>query len=102
MNILPGLKISQMVLEIIGKQAKGAWPNGARVRKLLTVEGEGHEPGAMATVRGSVGPVQPEGHPASMLYVVEWDDMPGVPVLCTERSLKGKRLELVDIDGAVQ
>lgn len=73
-------------------QAYGAWPNGSRVRKAAVHEGDAHQVGALATVIGSVGPLD---HPVlglAFAYFVEWDDVPGVAVLIANHS---GRLELV-------
>ena len=62
-------------------QAEGALPNGARVVKVMTVKGDTHENGALATVLGSL--LAPDGRFA---YFVEWDDLPGLPVgICWNR-----------------
>jgi len=79
-----------MIRFIIGKQAIGAWPNGARVRKLTADPGDGHEPGALGTVRGSIGPVEAPGYPMAFVYLLEWDDLPGLPVLCAELNIRGE------------
>jgi hypothetical protein len=55
-------------------QAKGAWPNGTRCRKVKSAKGDTHNDGALCTVLGSV-------RDGSLLgYFVEWDDFPGLPV----------------------
>jgi len=85
-----------MVEAMLGREEPGAWPIGSRVRKLVTEERDGHQPGAMATVCGSCGPVDAPGMPpATMVYILEWDDRPGLPVLVAAAGAKGPRLELI-------
>ncbi len=98
MKLRPGVEeaMHPTVRAIIGRQEPGAWPLGSRVRKLTSNESDTHPPGAMATIRGSCGPFTSDaGGPPSMVYVVEWDDLPGVPVLVAAVTAKGPRLGLV-------
>ena len=64
-------------------EAPGALRNGTRVQKVNTVAGDTHYDGALATVRGSIGPAL-----GTFGYWVVWDDMPGLPVF-----IAGERLE---------
>jgi hypothetical protein len=68
--------------EALTSQAKGAIPNGARVRKVTMEPGDFHPVGARATVLGSVGPVDGEYG-----YFVRWDDI-AAPVF-----VRGRKLE---------
>ena len=61
-------------------QAKGAWPNGTRVRKCATENGDTHAIGDTAVVLGSIDSGLPLHSPDPYFYFVEWDDMPGVAV----------------------
>jgi hypothetical protein len=64
------------------QQAPGAIPNGTRVQKCNTEPRDDHQDGALATVLGSVGPVN-----GMYGYFVEWDDWPGIPVF-----IRGNRI----------
>ncbi len=55
------------------------YPNGTRVRKKNSEEGDGHANGSIGTVKGAMGPHEFEGA-LHYLYFVVWDDWPGVPV----------------------
>jgi hypothetical protein len=66
-------------------EAPGAWPNGTKVRKANSEPGDGHRDGALAVVRGSVGPDPRWGY---FGYFVEWDDLPGVPVFIASPRLE--------------
>jgi hypothetical protein len=78
--------------DIWDNQAEGAWPKGARVRKVNSVKDDGHDDGALATVVGSL-PI-PEDvkedmeEPCDYFYFVAWDDLPYLPV-----GVSGGRLE---------
>jgi hypothetical protein len=64
-------------------QYPGAYPNGARIEKLLMEEGDAHAPGAKGTVLGSIG------HPTiGVAYFVEWDDMPKLAVLVVATKIR--------------
>lgn len=57
------------------EQARGAIPNGTRVRKIATDAGDAHPIGALATILGSVQ------HPQhGVCYFVEWDAKPKTAV----------------------
>lgn len=73
-------------VEFSDAEAAGAWPNGTRVRKVGTSPGDAHHDGALAVVRGSMGPAL-----GTYGYFVEWDDLPSVPVF-----VAGTRLARVD------
>lgn len=75
-------------VEFDPSEASGAWPNGTRVRKTNSVDGDGHRDGSLAVVRGSIGP-----DPLTGLfgYFVEWDDLPALPVF-----IAGSRLATVN------
>ncbi len=81
----------RLVGEHVKSEAPGAWPNGSLVRKARNEAGDAHRVGALATVIGSVGPVQADGHSAYG-YFVEWQDAPGIACLVGSHS---GRLELV-------
>lgn len=60
----------------------GAYPNGARVRKVYSDPGDAHPIGAMATVLSSVT------HPdEGIAYFVEWDLSPRRAVLVVAKKL---------------
>jgi len=91
-----------VVLAMRGSHADGAIPNGQRVRKLAigTDETDGHAGGSLATVLGSVGPVALAGRPAVFCYLLEWDDLPGVPVFTADSTTDGRpRIEAVEKGG---
>jgi hypothetical protein len=48
--------------------------NGTRVIKVQSVEGDAHQDGSGAKVIGSLRT------PKGIVYFVEWDDMPSLPV----------------------
>jgi len=66
-------------------QAPGAWPNGSRVHKVTGDPGDVHPLGALATVLGSLGPLDFEGR-TEYGYFVRWDDM-AMPVFVVGRKL---------------
>lgn len=68
----------------VTSEAPGAWKNGTRVRKRVFEPGDFHLVGAMATVKGSLGPIDGE-----FGYFVRWDDAGDVPVF-----VRGRKLEL--------
>ena len=63
-------------------QADGAWPNGTRVVKVLTEEGDSHQTGDMGTVIGSIEapPDVARLYDAGYFYFIEWDDHPRIAV----------------------
>jgi len=63
-------------------QAEGAIPNGARVRKSRCEPGDSHAVGDLATVIGSIGPLEGE-----FGYFVLWDDF-AAPVFVAGRKLE--------------
>ncbi len=63
-------------------QAEGAIPNGARVRKSSSDPGDAHAVGSLATVLGSLGPLEGE-----FGYFVLWDDL-AAPVFVVGRKLE--------------
>lgn len=71
-----------------GNEAEGAWPIGSIVTKTRNRPGDSHRVGAKAKVLGSMGPLNSaaldEGGEAigDYFYMLEWEDMPGVPVAC--------------------
>jgi hypothetical protein len=56
-------------------EARGALPNGTRVRKIRDDPGDTHTLGDQAVVIASHGPRYSE-----YLYFVVWDDLPDIPV----------------------
>lgn len=79
------LRLQRMVL---GNNAPGCFPCGARVQKGHCEPGDTHLEGAWATVRGSItAPDMP-----CPGYYVEWDDLPGVPVFIAGLKLKEGKL----------
>ena len=56
-------------------QARGALPNGTRVKKVRDDPGDTHTIGDQAVVLASHGPRH-----GQLLYFVVWDDLPGIPV----------------------
>jgi hypothetical protein len=79
MKVLPD---SETLLEyVLGQTAPGAWPVGTLVRKGPARDGDLHAEGALATVRGSVGPIAHEGNPRVYAYLLEFADVPEAYVL---------------------
>ena len=85
----------------IGKD-KGRWPEGTRVKKVLSQPSDTHRDGALGTIVGALGPrtasqraeliiafdkVGIDGD-IEYLYWVEWDDLPGVPVAITDNRIE--------------
>lgn len=70
------------ILDKEGYEAKGAMPNGTRVRKTNSRAGDTHADGALATVLASMVS-EPE-----IAYFVEWDSDPGFPVLIADSRLE--------------
>lgn len=61
-------------------QVPDAIPNGTRVRKVNSEDGDGNPNGTRGTVLSSISyPNVANGAPA---YFVVWDTSPGMPVLC--------------------
>lgn len=55
--------------------ARGAWPNGTRIRKAVSEPGDSTPTGTEGTVLGSLG------HPdVGLFYFVEWDNKPRIAV----------------------
>jgi hypothetical protein len=67
-------------------QAKGAMPNGTRVRKVNSEAKDGHPDGSLATIIGSIsaGPLGINGVTIRYLYFVEFDDLPHVGIGISE------------------
>ena len=63
-------------------EAKGAWPNGTRVRKVNSEDGDGHPDGSLGTILGSLkcegdaATAETERLGISHLYFIEWDASP--------------------------
>jgi hypothetical protein len=74
---------------------EGKQERRTRVRKVNSAEGDAHQDGALARIRGTVGqmPLDAETLPGVWGYMVEWDDIPGIPVF-----IAGTRLDLVEED----
>ncbi len=67
-------------------RAPGAYPNGSRVEKVATEEGDTHPIGALATVLGSVCDLaQPH---LGIGYFVEWDAHPRRAVLVVANKIR--------------
>lgn len=75
-------------------EAEGAFPNGTRIRKHSSEEGDSHPDGSLGTVLGSL---KVEGDAANSfskakgigyLYFVEWDDSPKVAVGTVDLKIK--------------
>jgi hypothetical protein len=62
-------------------EAPGAIRNGTRVVKIDSMSGDTHKIGDEAVVVGSMGPIEYQGRKGVYGYFVEWDDMPGLPVM---------------------
>ena len=58
----------------------GALPNGTRIRKVNSQPGDGHADGDQGTVLASHGPVEVPDLGTELLYFIDWDSHPGVPV----------------------
>lgn len=74
----------QLARAVRGKTAEGAWPVETRVEKGRSAATERHQPGALGTVRGSLGPIS-NGSPRVYAYLVEWDDLPGTVAFVHDR-----------------
>ena len=61
-------------------QAGGAIPNGTRVVKVVSEEGDRHGIGSLGIVVSSHGPIPFRGK-SEYGYFILWDDMPTVPIL---------------------
>jgi hypothetical protein len=72
-------------------QAEGAWPNGSRVRKMNSLEGDGNPDGAEGVILGSM--THPE---MGYAYWIEWDSSPKVAVMVAVNGTKGPRLALAE------
>lgn len=59
-------------------QAPGALPNGTRIMKANSEDGDGHQDGARGTVLGSIS--HPDVHGGAVMYFIEWDARPKVAV----------------------
>jgi hypothetical protein len=73
-------------------EAEGAMRNGTRVVKTYSEPQDTHEPGALATITGSLPRIElletPYAlDPGEFMYFVRWDDLPDMPVAC-----RGKKL----------
>lgn len=73
------------------QQAKGAMPNGTKVRKVRSQPKDGHQDGAMGTVIGSftaTEPMEVEGCIVRTFYFIEWEDMPKIGVCSAEHRIE--------------
>lgn len=95
-------------MEIVVGKDEGRWPKGTRVRKINTKPRDSHQDGALGTIVGALGPTTP-GQRAELIiemakqgidgdieyvYWVEWDNIPGIPVVITDN-----RIEVVRENG---
>lgn len=87
--------------KIIGRVAPGAIPNGTLVEKINSKSEDTHRDGSVGRILGSVGPLDPAQvhqpdlpavEPAAYAYMIEWNDIPGIPVF-----IAGNRLQLHEI-----
>lgn len=70
-------------------QAPGALPNGTRVAKVGTQDGDTHRDGAPGTVIGSIGPADLPKHPGIRYgYFVRFDDAPQFPAFISSNRIK--------------
>jgi hypothetical protein len=78
------------------RQAEGAWPNGATVRKVNSQPGDGTQDGTPGIIVGSID-VSELKKGAAFAYFVRWTTRPGFPpVFCADTNNDGTpRLELV-------
>lgn len=63
---------------------EGAYANDSRITKVVQEDEDAHPVGAMATVIGSVGPIES----GEFGYFVRWDDMPDVAVFVRGRKIR--------------
>lgn len=62
--------------------AKGAIPNGTRIKKVFSEDGDANKVGTEGVVIGSIH------HPdVGFGYFVEWDTFPGLPVFVVEKKI---------------
>lgn len=85
-------------MEVYVGQDKGRWPKGTRVRKIHSEPGDSHQDGALGTIVGAWGPLNPSqraeliielakqgiDQDIECIYWVEWDDKPGIPVAISD------------------
>lgn len=65
----------------------GAYPAGTRVRKMNSVDTDGHKNGDFATVLSSTQEIRINGMDIRM-YNVVWDDMPTISTLVASNRLE--------------
>ena len=75
------------VVEYVAGQAEGAYPNGSRVRKVWSDQGDSHQVGALATVVSSVVCPGVPGTDKAIGYFVCWDDAPGLPCFVADKKI---------------
>ena len=76
------------------KQAPGAWPNGATVRKINSLKGDATPNGTTGTIIGSID-VRSMNKGSTYGYFVAWMTAPPFPVFVVDRNANGKpRLKL--------
>lgn len=70
------------------------YPKGTRIEKCNTKPGEdGHPDGVQGAVVAVMynltdNPLQHEGHTCHGVYMIEWDDLPGIPVAVVDYRVK--------------
>lgn len=80
---------------MISGQAEGAIPNGTRIQKIWSEEGDTFPLGTQGTILSSLGPitedmVQPGVELGEFGYFISWDPFPNTPVFTI-----GKKIESV-------
>lgn len=83
------VKQAQRMLELLIEldHSEGAIPNRARVCKANTETSDSLPDGALGTVLSSFNVVNDSGEQA-ILYAIEWDAAPGLPVWIHERRIE--------------
>lgn len=74
--------------KMVGVEAEGAIPNGSRVIKVLSDEGDLHETGDMATVLGSHKIAIPGTGMSIIGYFVTWDNTHGSLAFVQDKKIR--------------
>jgi len=80
-----------MADSFVGLTAEGAYPNGTRIEKCNTEDGDTFPDGTLGTVKGSIGGAtmqHPNGTIIDKMYAIEWDPIPGVHIMITNNRIK--------------
>lgn len=81
--------------EVLIGLAEGEVPNGARVVKVNSEPGDGHQDGAMGTVVGALeAKVRRGAKQIEWIYWVKFDDLPEVPAAIADYRIKRELCDL--------